>query len=265
MAGGSMTPAERDLRYYAALGLAAEASHLALAYFNKRESLGTTMKGAQDWLTVADGKVEAFLRERLTALFPNDSVIGEEGGGEASDAVWILDPIDGTANFAHGDRNWCISIGFLADRRPEIGVVAAPALGEVYAARRGAGATLNGDPIKVSGATDIARASVELGWSTRVPAANYLKVIERGYAAGAAVRRGGSGTLGLCHAACGWSEGYAELHINAWDVAAGIVIASEAGAYINDFFAGEGISKGNPILCCTPALASVLKEITGIG
>ena len=120
-----MTPAERDLRYYAALGLAAEASHLALGYFNKRESLGITMKGAQDWLTVADGEVEEFLRQRLSELFPNDSVIGEEGGGEASDAVWILDPIDGTANFARGDRNWCISIGFLADRRPEIGVVAA--------------------------------------------------------------------------------------------------------------------------------------------
>lgn len=74
-----MTPAERDLRYYAALGLAAEASHLALGYFNKRESLGITMKGAQDWLTVADGKVEDFLRRRLSELFPQDTVIGEEG------------------------------------------------------------------------------------------------------------------------------------------------------------------------------------------
>ena len=144
------------------------------------------------------------------------------------------------------------------------GVVAAPALGEVYAARRGAGATLNGDPIKVSGAADIARSSVELGWSTRIPAANYLKVIERGYAAGAAMKRGGSGTLGLCHVANGSSDAYAELHINAWDVAAGIVIASEAGASINDFFAGEGIAKGNPILCCTPGLAAPLREITGI-
>lgn len=259
-----MSPAERDLRYYAALGLATEASHLALGYFTRRETLGTTMKGAQDWLTVADGKVEDFLRQRLSTLFPNDSVIGEEGGGSASDAVWILDPIDGTANFAHGDRNWCISIGFLADRRPEIGVVAAPALGEVYAARRGEGATLNGDPIKVSGGTDMARASVELGWSTRIPAARYVEVIERGYKAGAAVKRGGSGTLGLCHVASGSSDAYAELHINAWDVAAGIVIAGEAGAHINDFFAGEGIAKGNPILCCTPGLAPQLGEITGI-
>ena len=259
-----MTPAERDLRYYTALGLAAEASHLALGYFSRRETLGTTMKGAQDWLTVADGKVEAFLRERLSQLFPQDTVIGEEAGGEASDAVWILDPIDGTANFAHGDRNWCISIGFLVDRRPEIGVVAAPALGELYAARRGAGVTLNGEPIKVSGGSDIARASVELGWSTRVPAERYVEIIGRCYGAGAAVRRAGSGTLGLCHVANGASDAYAELHINAWDVAAGIVIAGEAGAQINDFFAGEGLSKGNPILCCTPGLVAPLRDITGI-
>ena len=259
-----MTPGERDLRYYAALGLAAEASHLALGYFSRRESLGISMKGAQDWLTVADGEVEAFLRGRLSALFPHDSVIGEEGGGEASDAVWILDPIDGTANFAHGDRNWCISIGFLADRTPEIGIVAAPALGELYAARRGAGATLNGEPIKVSGAADITRATVELGWSTRLSAASYVEMLSRAYAAGAAVKRAGSGTLGLCHVASGWSEAYAELHINAWDVAAGIVVAGEAGAHLNDFFAGEGISKGNPILCCTPELVPELEKITGI-
>ena len=97
-----------------------------------------------------------------------------------------------------------------------------------------------------------------------MPAANYLKVIERGYAAGAAMKRGGSGTLGLCHVAGGSSDAYAELHINAWDVAAGIVIAGEAGAFINDFFAGEGIARGNPILCCTPELVSELRKITGI-
>ena len=101
-----MSSADLDLRQFAVLGLVAEASRLALDYFNKRDSLGITMKGEQDWLTVADGAVEAFLRERLAVLFPADAVIGEEGGGEAADAVWIIDPIDGTANFAHGDRNW---------------------------------------------------------------------------------------------------------------------------------------------------------------
>lgn len=259
-----MTPAELDLRQYAVLGLVAEASVMAFDYFNRRDSLGITMKGAQDWLTVADGAVEDFLRQRLAVLFPTDAVIGEEGGGEASDAVWIIDPIDGTSNFARGDRNWCISIGFLLNGVPEIGIIAAPALDEVYVGRRGRGATMNGQPIRVSGGSDITRAYVELGWSTRIPAANYLATIERGYAAGASIKRSGSGSLGLCHVANGRTDGYGELHINAWDVAAGIVIASEAGAFINDFFAGTGISKGNPILCCTPGLEPDLRAITGI-
>ena len=259
-----MTPAELMLRRYAAQGLATEAGRIALDYFGRKESLGITMKGTQDWLTVADGAVEDFLRARLSELFPGDTVIGEEGGGEASDAVWILDPIDGTANFAHGDRNWCISIGFLLNRQPTIGIVAAPSLGELYVAQRGQGATLNGQTIAVSGADDIRRACIELGWSPRMPSQRYLDMMSRGYAAGCAIKRAGSGTLGLCNVANGRTEGYAELHINAWDVAAGIVIAGEAGGWVSDFFAGDGIAKGNPILCCTPALASQLSDITGI-
>jgi myo-inositol-1(or 4)-monophosphatase len=259
-----MSPAELDLRQYAVLGLVTEASRMALDYFRKRDSLGVTMKGAQDWLTVADGAVEDFLRQRLGVLFPSDAVIGEEGGGENSDAVWIIDPIDGTSNFARGDRNWCISIGFLSHGVPEIGIIAAPALDEVYLGRRGRGATMNGQPIQVSGASDITRAYVEMGWSTRIPAADYLAMIGRGLAAGASVKRSGSGALGLCHVANGRTEAYVELHINAWDVAAGVVIAGEAGAVLNDFFTGDAIAKGNPILCCTPALADALRQITGI-
>ena len=259
-----MIPAELLLRRYAVQGLVAEAGRIALDYFSRKETLGVTMKGAQDWLTVADGAVEDFLRARLAALFPGDTVIGEEGGGDASDAVWIIDPIDGTANFARGDRNWCISIGFLLNHEPTIGIVAAPALDELYVAQRGQGATLNGQKIAVSGAGDLKRAYVELGWSARTPPQRYLEVMGRGYAAGCSIKRSGSGTLGLCNVANGRTDAYAEPHINAWDVAAGIVIVTEAGGWVNDFFAGEGINKGNPILCCTPALASQLGEITGI-
>jgi myo-inositol-1(or 4)-monophosphatase len=259
-----MSPGELDLRQYAVLGLVAEASVMALDYFNRRDSLGITMKGTQDWLTVADGAVEDFLRARLRTLFPHDAVIGEEGGGESADATWIIDPIDGTANFARGDRNWCISVGFLSKGVPQIGVIAAPALDETYLARRGRGATMNGQPIEVSGTTDMAKAYVEMGWSTRLPAADYLAMFGRGMAAGASVKRSGSGALGLCHVANGRTDAYAELHINAWDVAAGVVIATEAGAAVSDFFSGDAIAKGNPILCSTPALATELTAITGI-
>ncbi|MGJ4929164.1 inositol monophosphatase family protein [Bradyrhizobium sp. HKCCYLS2038] len=253
------------LRCYAVQGLVAEAGRIALDYFSRKDSLGVTMKGTQDWLTVADGIVETYLRTRLAELFPQDTVIGEEGGGDASDAVWIIDPIDGTANFARGDRNWCISIGFLLKRVPTIGIIAAPALDELFVARRGHGATLNGQRIAVSSTDDIRRAYVELGWSARTPAQRYLDVMGRAYAAGCSVKRSGSGALGLCHVANGRTDAYAEPHINSWDVAAGMVIVAEAGGWVNDFFAGDGISTGNPILCCTPALAPQLRDITGIG
>jgi myo-inositol-1(or 4)-monophosphatase len=96
-------------------------------------------------------------------LFPTDTVIGEEGGGAASDTVWIIDPIDGTSNFARGDRNWRISIGFLLNCVPTIGIVAAPAL--------------DGRPIAVSGAEDLKRACVELGWSTRIQRVRSISIL----------------------------------------------------------------------------------------
>ena len=124
---------------------------------------------------------------------------------------------------------------------------------------------MNGQAIAVSGGSDIGRAYVELGWSTRVPIDGYLAVLGRGYRSGASMKRSGSGALGLCHVANGRTDAYAELHINAWDVAAGVVIAAEAGAFVSDFFSGTGISAGNPILCCTPGLRGELQAITEIG
>jgi myo-inositol-1(or 4)-monophosphatase len=253
-----------EARYLAALGMAQEAGALALSYFANLEKLGISMKGEQDWLTAADGAVEAFLRERVAAAFPGDGVKGEEMGGGDAENLWIVDPIDGTANFAHAHPLWCISIGFLRKGAPEIGVIAAPAMGETYAARRGYGATRNGRPISVSAIDDLRKAAVEVGWSTRRPAAGYQKIVKAVMDAGAAPKRCGSGALGLAFVADGRSEGYLELHINSWDVAAGIVIVSEAGGVVNDFFAGEGLMQGNPILAAPPALAGALAELSGI-
>ena len=154
-------------RYLALQGMGQEASALATRYFADQGSLGVSMKGAQDWLTKADGAVEKLLRTRIAEAFPGDGVLGEEGGYDKGpgNGLWIIDPIDGTANFAHGDRVWCVSIGFTWNGRPELGLIAAPALGETFLARRGKGATLNGNAIKASKTTDIRLAMIEIGWS----------------------------------------------------------------------------------------------------
>ena len=253
------------LRFAAVQTIVRDLGRFALAYFNDRDKLGITMKGAQDWLTVADGAVETRFRAAIAELFPYDGVLGEEQGGGAAENLWVIDPIDGTANFAHGDRHWCISIGFMRAGRPELGVILAPALDEMYCARRGHGVTMNGAAIRASDLTDISRAAIEIGWSNRRPIEAYLRQLEGCYRAGAHVKRGASGALGLAHVALGRTDGYAEAHINAWDVAAGVVIAAEAGAYVSDFFAKpDALSAGNVMVCLAPGIASVARPLIGL-
>ncbi len=259
-----MTEAEIELRYLVALGLAHEAGTLAMSYANNRERMATRMKGTQDFLTEADGAVETMLRARLSRIFPDDGFVGEEGGGEGAENLWIVDPIDGTANFARGDLQWCISIGFLHKMKPVAGIIHAPVLGETFAAREGAGASLNGRPIKVSGGIDMKAASVEIGWSARRPFEEYVSLISKVGGMGASAKRSASGALGMCWVAAGRTDAYLELHINSWDVAAGIIIVTEAGGTVTDFFAGDGLADGNPILACSPAFADPLAEAMGL-
>lgn len=257
-----MADVEIEQRHLAVSGLALAAGALALRYFHDRASLKTTMKGSQDFLTVADGAVEALLRERIAAAFPGDEVLGEEGGGRAADRLWIIDPIDGTANFARGEPHWCISIGFLRHGIPEIGAIYAPVAGELYLARRGGGATRNGTPIRASETSDMRVATVEVGWSTRRPLDDYLRVVRAAMSAGANAKRAASGAMGLAYVADGRTDAYAEAHINSWDVAAGVVIVREAGGWVNDFFSGEALTKGNPILACAPGLVDAMRRAT---
>jgi myo-inositol-1(or 4)-monophosphatase len=255
---------EIEQRFLAVTGLAHAAGALAVRYFEDRAALKTTMKGAQDFLTVADGAVEMLLRAHIAAAFPGDAVLGEEGGGGAADRLWVIDPIDGTANFARGEPHWCISIGFLRDGVPEIGAIYAPIAGELYLARRGGGATRNGRPIRTSDTPDMSVATVEIGWSSRRPRRAYLDLVEASMAAGANAKRAASGAMGLAYVADGRIDAYAEAHINAWDVAAGVVIVREAGGWVNDFFDAHALTEGNPILACTPRLVEAMRRASGI-
>ncbi|MBM3481424.1 MAG: inositol monophosphatase [Alphaproteobacteria bacterium] len=245
-------------------GLALEAGALALRHYEDHDSLGVTMKGAQDFLTVADGAVEALLRKRVAEAFPGDAVLGEEGGGEAAERLWIVDPIDGTANFARGEPHWCVSIGFMRAGVPEIGAIYMPAADELYLARRGGGATRNGRAIRASDTADMRRATIEVGWSSRRPASDYIDVVRGVMEAGANAKRAASGALGIAYVADGRTDAYCEAHINSWDVAAGLVIAREAGAWTNDFFAGDGLAKGNPVLVAAPGVADAMRRLAGV-
>ena len=145
-----------------------------------------------------------------------------------------------------------------------IGVIVAPALGETFAACHGAGATLNGTPIRAAETTDLARATVELGWSHRRPRETFIGLTDRVIAAGAMPRLNGSGALGLADVAAGRTDAYVELHINLWDVAAALTILAEAGATVSPFMAGDGATAGNPILAAAPGIAAALSAATSI-
>ncbi len=264
MSKAAISEQELAARYLALPGLAQDLGHLAMGFFNNRESLNTRMKGTQDFITEADGAVEARFRALIASAFPGDSVMGEEMGGGNSDLLWIIDPIDGTANFARGDRVWCISIGFVVGGVPTLGLIYAPALDETFLARRGGGATMNGKPIRAAETDAIEQATIEFGWSSRLPTKDYLDVVAGLFDTGAHVKRCASGALGMAHVAMGRTDAYGELHINAWDVAAGIVIASEAGARINDFCTGDWLGDGNPILATTPALWGPISRACGV-
>lgn len=260
-----MTNDALEMRFAAACAVAREAGMLARKRFLERpRSQRPDLKGHQDYLTATDSEVEELIRGRLLALFPSDAFFGEEGGGSFERNVWVVDPIDGTANFARGIPHFAISIAFVRDDRTEIGVVYNVMQDELYTAQRGRGAAVNGEAIRVSGLSEMRQATVEAGWSSRLPVEPYIAIVEHLKRAGANVRRSGSGTLGLAYVADGRIDAYCELHINSWDVLAALLVIEEAGGWTNNFLAKDGLRKGNPVLACTPELAEAVMAATGI-
>jgi myo-inositol-1(or 4)-monophosphatase len=254
-----------DLKFAVVCAVVREAGALAKRKFNGRPGLSMlNFKGHQDYLSATDAEVESLIRTRLHDAFPEDGFFGEEGGGTFSDKVWVVDPVDGTANFVRGIPQFCISIAYVQGNDVQIGVIYDPVADELFAAQRGKGATLNGEPIQVSGLTDMRHASIEAGWSTRHPLSDYLAIVSNLMTAGAVARRGGSGALALAWVAAGRTDGYCELHMNSWDALAGLILIEEAGGLTNDFLADDGLQEGNMVLGCTPALGDELARLTGI-
>ena len=252
-----------DLREKALLTLIREAGALAQSAF-EADAGGFEMKGPQDFLTVTDAAVEKLVRERLARLFPDDGFVGEESGSAPGETVWVVDPIDGTANFARRIPHYCISIAFASREQTLLGAIYDPAHDELYFARKGRGATRNGAAISVSPVADPQSACVELGWSVRVPNATYLDVLAKILAAGPNIRRAATGALGLAYVADGRSDAYAELHMHPWDCLAGLLLVREAGGRVCNFLAADGLNSGGSVLAATPGIAPLMIQATGI-
>ncbi len=254
-------------RFLVACALARAAGEIAKRRFLNRESFTVGFKGPQDYVTEVDGEVERFIATRLHEAFPGDGFIGEEGEGRVGALgapIWVVDPIDGTSNFARGAPHFCVSIAAVLEGEVEIGVIYDPIVDELFAAQRCGGATLNGATIRASQTLDLKAGSVEVGWNMRTGADAFVGLLARFVAAGSAVVRSGSGALGLAYVAAGRRDGYVENHMHAWDCLAGVVLVREAGGYVSDFLAGEGLREGNPIVACAPGVKDALLKTAAI-
>jgi myo-inositol-1(or 4)-monophosphatase len=197
-------------------------------------------KGPTDLVTEADIESEKQIIQAIRARFPDHEILAEETGlnkKSASRYKWIIDPLDGTTNFAHGLPLFSISIAFAVEDETATGIVLNPVTGELFCAVSGKGATLNGRPIRVSGTGSVANSLLVTGFP--YDAASKIKPLisrfEACLSAAGGIRRLGSAALDLCFVACGRFDGFWEESLKPWDTAAGALIAKEDGAVVTDF------------------------------
>ncbi|MBV8807367.1 MAG: inositol monophosphatase [Acidobacteriaceae bacterium] len=216
----------------AAIEIGREAGQVLLAH----RGIGFELKGAYDLVTAADHASEQLIMKRLKEWFPTHGIIAEEGGRAEPEAelIWYVDPLDGTTNFAHGFPMWNVTLALASRDQVIVGVIYDPLNRELFTAERGAGARLNGAPIRVSKTTTLNDSLLATGFPSRRRHQNvnihfYYQVAMLTHG----VRRGGSAALDLAYTACGRLEGFWEFGLNPWDMAAGTLLVEEAGGQVS--------------------------------
>jgi myo-inositol-1(or 4)-monophosphatase len=241
-----------------AVEAALAAGRIQRAYF--RQNLRVEKKGPIDLVTAADLDVEREFRRLVTARFPTHAVLGEETAPDQRMATashrWIIDPVDGTTNFAHGLALFCVSIALEVDGRLEVAAVYDPMADELFTAERGEGARLNGARLQVSTGTEMIDALFCTGfpYTIRETRRQQVNVFAAFLACARGVRRLGSAALDLCYVAAGRFDGFWEEQLHPWDLAAAVLIVEEAGGTVTDFagapcnvFAGQIVASNGAL------------------
>ena len=225
--------------------IARDAGDIILRHF--AAPIPTTLKSSRiDIVTAADTEAEAFIVRELLARFPGHHIVGEEGGGQGAPVAtapfqWFVDPIDGTVNFASKLPHFCTSIALATpDRQPLVGVIYDPTRRELFTAIRGAGAWLNGQPIRVTHTAELIDAVITSGfpYDKHTNPDNNLKEWAAFLRHIRGERRLGSAALDLCYVAAGRLDGYWEKDLKPWDAMAGLLIVREAGGTVTDYAGG---------------------------
>ncbi len=255
---------------------AQKAAKRLLRDFNEVEQLQVSVKGPGDFVSQADLRAEATLREELVKARPGYAFLMEESGASGSDNWswrWVIDPLDGTSNFLHGIPHWAISIALekrLPDGSSELsaGMIYAPAVDEMFWAEKGGGAFLNARRLRVSARRDLKEAM----FATGIPFANVAAHRRLAFARTlgslmpqvAGIRRFGAAALDLAWVAAGRYEGFWELGLKRWDLAAGELIVREAGGYVTDPHGGDPRENGD-VVAANAHLHAFLREAVADG
>ncbi len=244
--------------YKAAKGLARD--------FGEVEQLQVSRKGPADFVSSADHKAEATLVEDLKRSRPKFGFLLEEGGvveGEDSSNTWIIDPLDGTTNFLHGIPHFAISIGLQRDSKMYAGVIYDPLRDELFWAETGIGAFINSKRLRVSSRRNMSDAVIATGmpFKGRVSHPEYPQMLDRVASETSGVRRFGSAALDLAYVAAGRFDGFWEFALSPWDIAAGLVIAREAGGLITEVDGGDQMMKSGDVLATNGELHNDLREL----
>jgi myo-inositol-1(or 4)-monophosphatase len=231
--------------------------------FVKVSSLEISRKIGPDPVSAADLRAEKALQDALSAAYPDYGVLGEEGGlvaGSDENFTWVVDPLDGTANFLCGLPLFAVNVALVRSGKVVAGVTHLPMLDETFWAERGGGAWLNGQPIHVSGQSELIRSILAVGipFAGKPRHAQFVAEMERLTPNVLGLRRLGAAAVDMAYVACGRFDAYWEQSLNAWDMGAGVVIVEEAGGVVTDTRGRPLDLEGGTVLASTPALHSEL-------
>ncbi len=251
-----------------ALNAARKAGEVIESSFERLDLINVEEKGQNDFVSEVDRKSEAEVIYHLKKAYPDHRFVGEEGGTTGnpdSDYEWVIDPLDGTTNFLHGIPHFAVSIACFYRGQLEHGVVLDPIKREEFTASRGKGAALNGRRLRVSKRLGMDGALIGTGVPFNGYALQhidaYLACMQEIAGQTAGIRRPGSAALDLAYVAAGRFDGFWEMNLKTWDIAAGILLLKEAGALTSDFQGdSKFLDKGN-VVCATPKVFKPLLQI----
>ena len=244
---------------------ARRAGEIMIRHMNRLESLQVAEKGRNDFVSQIDHQAEAAIIEVIKDHYPDHAILAEEGGASGShEFQWIIDPLDGTTNYLHGFPVFSVSIAVARDDQLQHAVVYDPLRQEIFTASRGEGAQLDGRKIRVSKQTGLRNALIATGFPYRQTERHvdkYLGMLRAVMIETAGVRRPGSAALDLCYVAAGRVDGFWELGLSKWDIAAGALIIREAGGRIADFEGSDRFLDSGNVVAGAPKVYAALSKL----